>query len=247
VAAVRRVDRDLPNIRAAVTWASAAGRSEAIAIARNQVLHFIWRSEFTDARAIIDDALRLTATRSLPWAYAMCYAGFLDATTGAADAGVARCREALTAMDHETDPVLLALAYSMLGVCAEYGGNDELAGSSYEEALIHATRAGDADAIGNILENMADLAYRDGEIERARSLALETIDRFDEVGNRVMCAASHGTVAWAAYDQQDILTTRRHTGVSIEIAHEFDNPWAMGDALLLVAALARPADGRGAA
>jgi ATP/maltotriose-dependent transcriptional regulator MalT len=63
----------------------------------------------------------------------------------------------------------------MLAALAEYRGNDEEATSRYEAALALFRELGATRQVGSMLENLADAAFRRGELTRSEALASEAL------------------------------------------------------------------------
>jgi DNA-binding CsgD family transcriptional regulator/tetratricopeptide (TPR) repeat protein len=98
------------------------------------------------------------------------------------------------------DPMGLAMALASLGDVARITMDDDRAASLYEEALGLMQGVGVMWWIPDLLHNLGYVALRRGDLERARQLFADGLDRFRNVGDRrgaALCFIGLGGVAQA--------------------------------------------------
>jgi predicted ATPase/DNA-binding NarL/FixJ family response regulator len=180
------LDFELPNIRQALTWATASnapilGLRLAVALfrywfTRGFVREGLEQIRRTNAAAQSHEIPPELRAQALEWE------GTLAQNLGEyaqADAFLAEARVAWTALD---DRLGIARALFGLGISAEYRGLDDEATTYYKQSLGLLQELGDRRRIAILLENLADLAYRANNLEDVAAFSDQALENARAAG-----------------------------------------------------------------
>ncbi len=145
------------------------------------------QGDFQAARALFEEALRLSRERGDPVAaaqslndlgYAAMYRGDFAAARG-------HNQEALRASQASGDTLGIGNALYSLGLVAHFEGDFNRARSYYEEALaIWRDHPNGQNGVRRTLLNLGDVARQTGDFDRARSRYQDSLRRFVQAGDR---------------------------------------------------------------
>src|SRR5215213_3938296 len=160
-----RLAADHDNLRAALEWAAECEQPETgLRLGGALWLFSFAIGHLSEGRERLRRALALTGLGALA-----VYQGDF------AQAG-APLDEALVLWRRLGDRAGEAHLLHMLGALAEYRGDDEQATPHYEAALALFRELGATREVGSMLENLADAAFRRGELTRSQALASEALE-----------------------------------------------------------------------
>ena len=194
-AALDLLELEHDNLRAAMTWATAAGRV-ATGLRLGTAL---WR--FWQMRGYLDEGQdRLKAVLEMPQSadHAPERLAALDAAGGLAywrgDYAAARTyyAEALEARRVQGDPRATAESLYNLSFAYTFGSDAEAGRPLINEALQLFEAAGDATGVAKARWALSNVEYSQGHTREARELALPALATFEAVGDAFM-------IGWATY------------------------------------------------
>jgi non-specific serine/threonine protein kinase len=192
VGLLHELARDHGNLRDALDWLCAgSAKQEGLRLAGACGWYWYRRGHVQEgrarlARAIADAGAEPTAAlgRALYWAAELAIrAGDLEEAASSA-------QDALAVWDIVGDPLGRALAKHAVARVEQYHGRWDAAAALYEEELPIWRETGNPRAIGMVLVEMAEVAFGQGEVARARSTMLEAAALFREADERTWLAAT---------------------------------------------------------
>ncbi len=145
------------------------------------------QGDYSAARALFEEALRLNRERDDPSAIALSLnnLGYVAMYEGDLDAARAHNEEALRVFEADGNPIGMGSAFYSLGLVADAAGRYEQARSHYEEALaVWGDRAEARNGVRYVLLNLGHVARRTGDFAGARSQYEESLRWFVEAGDR---------------------------------------------------------------
>ncbi|MGH9173343.1 MAG: tetratricopeptide repeat protein, partial [Vicinamibacterales bacterium] len=175
-----RFDAEYANLRAALRWATA--RAPLLALQLGKELRPYWhlRGYLREGCATLADALRAADATAIPVllrANVLTDLGWMLINQGSLDQAEARLAEALPLWRDLGDAFGGMTTLHALAAVAKYRGDDETAEQHYEQALAAALEVTDHRrhfAI-ELLDSLADVAYRRRDLARAATLAAEAL------------------------------------------------------------------------
>jgi predicted ATPase len=230
---LQQLNLEQDNLRAAIDWLEASNQVEALVRIAGALGGFwLFRGYVIEARAILERAL--CAAESVDVAPSVLARAQFRLASLLAEQGeyetakslLARCAEIHTALD---DQIGLAHVSSWLGAIAEYEHDEDQAFFHYTQATGFFRQTGDSALISYGTTNLADTAFRRGDIQRSRELAIEAIaaarDADDPltiiltlgVVGQAELAVIHPEAARLAFDES--LTLALQTGYQAGIAN----------------------------
>jgi non-specific serine/threonine protein kinase len=237
-AALPIIERDLPNVRAALTWLLAEDPAAATRLAA--LLGWFWwmRGRLHEGAQWNDRALARAGAPSVARAVILAHGGFTHAAIGDHATGMAWLTEGKHLATVLDDREIAGFATSCLGTAAEFAGDEATARQCYDEALALAREIGNPFLIGDALINLGDAACRAGRLAEARALSAEGIAWLERSGEQYATNIAHGTLGWVALHARDLADARHHAAESLSSALAFEDPWLISDALVLVGGVA---------
>jgi len=206
---VERLASERANLRAAVAWALATGRAEAVLRLAGTILSFAYaRGEPSEGQQWLEAALA-SGDRAAPETRvdALFTASALAQVQGDFARSTAWTEEALALARNCGYAFGEARAHLGLGITAEWGGDLDRAAARYEAARALMRQVGEPDRLPHWtvlpLANLADVALLQGEPKRALALAEEAVERWRAVGYLWGIAQALGTAAAAAGELGD--------------------------------------------
>jgi predicted ATPase/DNA-binding CsgD family transcriptional regulator len=193
---------ELPNLRAALTWALEQGASETAArLAAALYPFWNFRGRLSEGRRWLHEAMA---------------AGVIETTTRI-DASLAIAGLAALQGDHATARTLgeeslrrsreqgyhfgVMRALFLLGITAEWRGDIELAASRYRDSLRLREHLGPSHWVARSLASLADAVYLQGHLDEAETLASEALALARETGHAWTEALALGVLAQVAVER----------------------------------------------
>jgi tetratricopeptide (TPR) repeat protein len=177
--ALDRLEREIDNLRAALTWAVETGEAET-ALRFGGALWRFWemRGYVSEGRRWLEAAIAIGEPRSSP-ARARALAGlaFVQLIQRETATAAATASDALALWRQLGDPVGLCLALNVLGDIHLSQGDHQAAHALFAESLAYARVANDRRAIARALNNLAEATQPD-DIAAAEKLYAESLAIF---------------------------------------------------------------------
>jgi tetratricopeptide (TPR) repeat protein len=250
VAWFRRLERELANLRVALTWSqtSALEINTRLAVALGNF--WIGHGHMSEGRRWLKEALQDERGLSGEWqAQALMVAGRLAWKQGDFREAQLLLTESRDLFRQMGDRAGLAFALFNLGVTVERQG-DYTTGQTYlEESLQLARRVGDTYTAACALGALAEVANWQGDMARDRLYLEEALAAHRARRDPRMTAAALMNLGISNVDTGEFEVGRRHIQASLDVARELDDPQFTADCLLnlgdVLVAQGRPAEARG--
>lgn len=229
---MKRVERELGNVRAALQWAHAAGEAE-LGLRLATALWRFWTEAgyLSEGQQWIETLLALapSETVSIPtWLRARALT-----ISGALAAGLRQIGPALAALDvglrlarAADDWLAQVIGLLLVGLAADLQGEPRQAQARYEEALAVARASGDALAIFTALGGLAGLACAEQRWAEARARFTDALNVARAAGRRHYEAAFLVQLGEVALWQGEAQRAAVLLGEALAIAREAN--WAIG-------------------
>jgi predicted ATPase/class 3 adenylate cyclase len=174
------------------------------------------RGEYDQSRALLEESHALFAEEGDQAGAALALAGLGYAAALGSDGvpAVALCREALALARATGERWIVADALNNLGCALVYRpapnarpyDSDTLAAArdAHEEALALRREIGDLEGVGASLNNLAWIAIRSGDVERAEPLARETVTLAEARGDQWAIVLAHSLLATVALGRGEV-------------------------------------------
>jgi DNA-binding CsgD family transcriptional regulator len=196
-----RLDADLDNLRAALSWFAECGSLE-IALRLVGAVHHFWlvRGFWQEGRTTAEKLLA-SAGSGLPRlarAKALRVVGTLATWQGDEAAARALLDESLGLFQAERDPGA-ATAWLDVGVAASFRSDRDVELMAFEEALALGRKVGDEVVVYRALYHLGEAARSRGDFEHARALNEESLNisaRYGDTRNHAFALVSLGRLAW---------------------------------------------------
>ncbi len=225
-AALKALDSEWDNLRAAFVHLEAAGGIEAtlrlgialnrffLSRGRGETLPFIRRA--LDSSAGLPDQLVLTAL--------VCLAQSEGVISGPTDAQARKDVSDLSARAFELsknvdDAALRSEVLGLMAGAAYFDGDDELARTRAAEALALAEHTNHETLIGIMTMNLANF-MRYTSSDESRRLHLEALDRFKRAGDAMMASIEEHHLAGLCLQEDDAVDARWHLEESVRLGAE---------------------------
>jgi predicted ATPase/DNA-binding CsgD family transcriptional regulator len=221
-----RLDVELPNLRAALTWSRDHGQIETL-LRVAAALYSFWnfRGHIDEGRSWLETAL----ARADPTIANTTRIDGMLASAGLAalqgDHAPARvlCQDALALACAHDYPFGEARALFLLGITAEWSGDVDLAASFYRQSLARREQLTDRHWIARSLAALADMDYEQGSLAEAEALAAEALALARETGHAWTEAFALAVLAHVAID-------RAEYGEAVDLCREWlDVSRTLGD------------------
>lgn len=202
---------ELPNLRAALRWASDAGVGDML-MRLCAALGRFWEltSLLGEGLGWIDAALRYEHAAPPAVARQVLHAAgvlaYRRADYAAARSFHERALELARSLD---DRVATALSLNNLGIVAVEGGDYAAARAFYERSLALRRALGEPGSIGSVLNNLADVAYRQGDLDTAAARYAESLEQYRAVGDTWSEASVLSNLGGLAVDRGELDAARR--------------------------------------
>jgi DNA-binding CsgD family transcriptional regulator len=171
----RRLERDLPNLRAALTGAARQGEVETGLRLATALTRFWWMSGHAREGCDWLEGL-LARSGAIPPAVragALTGIGLLAWAHGDYPRAISAATEGLTSWRQLGDPAGAAMSLRVLGIHAYGQGDYAGAASLFEESLTLFRVAGDAWGVANVVLNLGLIACLSGDLDRSDELLAE--------------------------------------------------------------------------
>jgi predicted ATPase/DNA-binding CsgD family transcriptional regulator len=240
----KRLDTDLPNLRAAVAWFLRNGNAVAVLrLCAATADYWVQRRHYAEVLGWVQEALTLApdasaADRGLA-RYIQVYAAMvlndLDAASSVASEG-------LTEANASDDPLLLGIAQINLAVVWEHRGEGERSAAAYAEALRWFRETGNPYWVAGAQIELGDRLTWCGDLAAAVPMLDEALAMLRQAGDSWSLTMGFGQRAFAALAQGDLTYAARlfAEGLDAALADEMER-----SALGAVAGLAGVALARG--
>jgi ATP/maltotriose-dependent transcriptional regulator MalT len=144
--------------------------------------------------------------------------------------------ECLARVVGDTDTEVIAAAVS--GSVAKYGGDDEAAEAACSHAVEVARAAGNLHWVANSIMNLAEVAYRRGDLSLAEERARESLTIFRTLGSIFPRHYTLTTVGYVALDRGQIAAALEAFAEGLEVAIALDEGRGIASLLAAHAAVA---------
>jgi predicted ATPase/DNA-binding CsgD family transcriptional regulator len=242
----KRLDTDLPNLRAAVAWFLRTGHAAAVLrLCAATVDYWVQRRHYAEILRWVQEALTLAPDAS---AVDRGQARYIQVYTAMAlndlDAAASVANEALTEASASDDPFLLGLAHVNLAVVWEHRGEGERSAAAHAEALRWIRETGNPYLVASVQIELGDKLAWCGDLAAAVPMLDEALAMLRQVGDSWSLTMGFGQRAFAALAQGDLIYAARlfAEGLDAALADEMER-----SALGAVAGLAGVALARGEA
>jgi len=242
----KRLDTDLPNLRAAVAWFLRSGHAVAVLrLCAATAEYWVQRRHYAEVHGWVQEALTLapdaSATDRGLALYIQVYAAMVLNNLDAAESVAS---EALAEAIASDDPFLLGLAHVNLAVVREHGGEGERSAAAYAEALRWLRETGNPYWVASVQIELGDRLTWCGDLAAAVPILDEALAMLRQVGDSWSLTMGFGQRAFAALAQGDLTNAARlfAEGLDAALADEMER-----SALGAVAGLAGLALARGEA
>ena len=242
-AALRRLDSEHANLRAAVAWACAEGHTELALRLAALLWRFWWvRGLLSEGRQWLSKVLALPVEGLEP-VRAAVFEGASALAWGQADAerAEAYAEEALKLFRRVDDKPGVARALNHLGLVSQERGAYDRARDFFEESGALARELGNERSSGVTVVNLGGLALIEGEYARAREFSELGLRLHREQGSRDGEAISLLNLGFAALEEGAVDEARKRLEESRDLFRELGFTEYLSFALEGLAALA--ADG----
>jgi len=230
---VARFEREHPNVRAALQWASderdaAFGLDLAIGMWR-----FWWsRGYMTEGAAWLRRFVELIPSSVTPvptkaHARALRAQVVLTSALGHFDDAETPCKTAIRLQREIGDDAGLGASLTSLGIILQFRGDLEQAEVVHEESLTIRRRIGDEVGIANSLSNLASVTFSRGDMQRAGVLAEESAERYRRLGH--ISGTTHALIklGLVATQERQFDRAERLFEECLELQHSVGNTGAM--------------------
>jgi predicted ATPase/DNA-binding CsgD family transcriptional regulator len=242
----KRLDTDLPNLRAAVAWFLRNGHAVTVLrLCAATAEYWVQRRHYAEVHGWVQEALTLapdaSATDRGLARYIQVYAAMVLNNLDAAESVAS---EALAEAIAADDPFLLGLAHINLAVVQEHRGEGERSAATYAEALRWLRETGNPYWVASVQIELGDKLAWCGDLAAAVPMLDEALAMMRQVGDSWSLTMGFGQRAFAALAQGDLTYAVRlfAEGLDAALADEMER-----SALGAVAGLAGVALARGEA
>jgi len=225
-----RFDREMDNLRAALTWALDDGNEIAHGLETAGALLGFWRARghFSEGRRWYDCLLeRSGETPTVGLAKSLYGAGMLASLQGEFQTAVpylTRCLEIARALG---DTTCMASAHNELGGVAFSRGDYPQARLEYENSLALARATGKPERVATVLGNLANVAFTSRDYASARALSLQALEMWRTLQDRSGQAIVLHNLANLARTEKQLAEARAYYEQSLQIKRDLANPYSI--------------------
>ncbi len=237
-----RLDAELANIRAAMTWATETGEAEP-GLRIGAALWRFWQMQgrLTEGRERLERLLALGSGSSTARALAQWAVASMAVVQGDHDA-VRRLHEAsLPVLRRLGDDRRVASAHAVLCASALATGDADRALALAEEGLGSARRSGDLSTEAMLLFNVGLALGARGELEEAERAIEESVRGARQVGNVTSVGNWLRALGSIALARRDYEGARPRFEESLALGRELGQPWCISHSLSNLALVAQEA------
>jgi DNA-binding CsgD family transcriptional regulator len=238
-----RIERELDNLRAALTWAETGDPAFGLGLVGTMWWFWLIRGHYAEGRRWVGHFLDLAGETAPPASVARALeaAGLLAWAAGEFDQAIALHQRSLAIWRKLDDPVGVARSLNGLTIGARYQGDLDAMEDYSRQTLAAGEAIGDPGWIGSAFGHLGMVAHRRGDLAGARRLLNEAI--------AVSRAAGYERgLAWEIQLLADVAVTagdRREAAAlhreSLEISRRIGDRWGIFEELYALSALARGA------
>ena len=236
------LDRDLSNMRAALTWTFDSGDS----ITCLRLVAALW--PFWDLRGYIDEGkpwlertLEIDGPAELR-ARVLSGAGTFAWTQGRYEQAIAFHTSALEHYREVGDRAGEAFALNNLGVQQVFQGDLEQSLQLFQDALFLYQQANDERGIADVINNIGGVAHYQGDLERAEALYQQSLSLRRHLGNDERVAETLYNLGEIAYEKQDYSEAWNKYQESLSLLRGLGTSWRAAACLAALAAAAAGLD-----
>jgi tetratricopeptide (TPR) repeat protein len=216
---LRQLEAELPNVRAALAWLLEVNRAnEALRMASGLGGFWYMHSHFAEGRRWVEAALAASDPEEPSRARALWCLGFCAWVQG--DPGRARellaDSERLARVVGDADTEVIAAAVS--GSVAKYGDDNAAAEATCSHAVEVARAAGNLHWVANSIMNLAEVAYRRGDLSLAEERARESLTIFRTLGSIFPRHYTLSTLGYVALDRGQIAAALEAFAEGLDVA-----------------------------
>jgi tetratricopeptide (TPR) repeat protein len=216
----RRLDIELPNIRAAITWLLGHGKAASV-LRLFAATHEYWmqRHHYAEIRFWLQEAL--DTARDAPAAdraMAPDLQAFAAVNLGDLDAAISHARQAVAEADRAGDPFSLGLAQVTSAFVQEHHGDACASIPLWEEAVRLMRAAENAYFVAATQLELGDKLVQCGELAAGVHMLDEALGTLRQSGDNWPLTVGLGERAYAALAQRDLATAARLFDESLSAA-----------------------------
>lgn len=224
-----RLDRELDNLRAALTWSLSTTDDLSMGLRLVGALWRFWeiRAYYREGRRWLETVLqrdnerRAAAGPTAP--HSMARGKALNGSAAFADywgdhvTSRLRLEESLTIFRALDDKIGVSTVLNNLGLVAYYTDDNDLAWQYLQESLALKRELGDLSRISSTLGNLGNIAHARGDYAQARGLYKEALAIDRKVGDRVGMALTLGNIGRVYYHEGELTRAYGLTMDSLQV------------------------------
>jgi non-specific serine/threonine protein kinase len=217
---IDRLDRESPNLRAAVTWLLANGQEpRALRLLVATEDYWTQRISKADHRQWLLAGLAGGADApAVDRAVAHNMIAFAAATAGDYEQASVHARYALSAAEESAEPAAIGLAHYTDGLVWEQRGDGQRAAAAFAKTVPILREAGNESFAMWVQADLADKLVWLGDLEAAVPMLEEALASFRAMGNTTGIAMATGQRGMAALAQEDLPFAARLFAESLDAA-----------------------------
>jgi predicted ATPase/transcriptional regulator with XRE-family HTH domain len=212
-----RLEREHDNVRMALPWSLAAGRTD-LAVRFGWALHIFWamRGYHREGRRWMELALASGALADAEEARALAAAGLLARMHGDYSVAVTRLQAALDRFRDLDDQPSVLVTFSRLGHAARLAGEYGRATALAEEGLALARVLGDHARVVWMLDVLGLVALAEGAYARATGIFLEALPLAERASDQRYLAGLRTNLGLAALGEGNYAAAAEYARASLE-------------------------------
>ncbi|HEV2124196.1 MAG TPA: tetratricopeptide repeat protein, partial [Chloroflexota bacterium] len=238
-----RLQRDLGNLRAALTWFLQHGRPDSAARLAGALTWFWFlRGHLSEGRTWLARALEaehIDGASDLPRAKALCAAGTLAYMQGDVRQSLPLLEQSLVMCRRWNDERGVALATRHLGAALLFQGENPVAEGLIEESVHVYRELGETWETAFSLHFWGNAALFRADLATARSRYEQSLGLFAEINNTWGMALELNGLGNVSFQSGDHTAADHLYDRSLQIRRELDEPWLVANSLCSLADVAR--------
>ena len=237
---LERLEREGPNLRAALLWALEQQESE-VALRLSGVLFRFWeaRRYLREGKTFLERAV--ASSRSIPAherAKPLYTAGFLTTFQRSIERLASLSQEAGVVHRELEDSRQRAFSLYLLGYIAWATGDFATARSHAEEGMVVARAADETVLLAALLALSGQVAFGEGEESRARALLEEGLTLQRTIGDTHGSVTTLSTLIRMFFAQGEVALARAHNEERLALSRALGFRWGIADSLTVLGHLA---------